>query len=48
MDFFNYAGLNRDVVIYVKPRYFIEDIRLKTDYYPERMLGIIIDMTKIH
>lgn len=39
MDFFNYAGLHRDVIVYIKPKYFILDIRLRTDYYKERMLG---------
>ena len=32
MDFFNYAGLHREVLIYVKPAFNIQDIFIQTIY----------------
>jgi beta-galactosidase/beta-glucuronidase len=32
MDFYNYAGIHRDVVIYVKPVYYIQNVLIKTDF----------------
>ena len=32
MDFFNYAGLHRDVIIYIKPYFNVQDVNIKTDY----------------
>jgi beta-glucuronidase len=32
MDFFNYAGLHRDVIIYIKPNFNVQDVNIKTDY----------------
>ncbi len=40
MDFFNYAGLHRDVLLYVKPKFSIEDIEIKTEFNANLMQGI--------
>lgn len=40
MDFFNYAGLHRDVILYVKSKYYVEDIYLQTSYDPITNKGI--------
>ena len=42
MDFFNYAGLHRDVLLYVKPKFSIEDIDIKTEYQADLNQGNFI------
>lgn len=41
MDFFNYAGLHRDVLLYTKPLFNIQDINIKTDYLSDSNQGIL-------
>ena len=39
MDFFNFAGIHRDVILYVKPMFFIQDVKLTTDYIADAKIG---------
>ena len=45
MDFYNYAGIHRDVIIYIKPVYAIQDLSVKTDYLIN-MGSILFNLTK--
>ncbi len=39
MDFYNFAGLHRDVVLYIKPIYSIQDIAVETEYDASAKFG---------
>jgi beta-galactosidase/beta-glucuronidase len=39
MDFFNYAGLHRDVMLYFKPKLNIQDVKILTSFDPDSNRG---------
>ena len=41
MDFFNFAGIHRDVILYIKPAVNIQEVTVTSDYFPDTQLGKI-------